>query len=399
MLTPARINLLIWTSLAATLLLPLLTSGAEVHRTLIETIDHCPEWSCDFVRHYLPQAARFAAGEPGIAQGYLYPPLLGLLLIPLSALPPTTALAAWAVVQILSIIALILVGAWAGRAHPRPLLAATVLVLTATGVWHSWKWGQISIGLNALILAGVLSSRWRAGLALGLATAIKGYPALLFPLLLVRRQWTAAAAMAASAAVLGLLLPVILIGAGPTLSFYAGIRAESARITAASASGGGQSLAAALGRYFLDAGTVIGHELRSGALIVGLHPDLVPLLVVTVGGGLVLLTVRRWAHFDAQLRSIWSVCLLCVLLPPGWVHYFSFLPVIHLMLWARLRSAKLLGVLWLAITLDRLPIALMGSVENVWFYWVMWGGMFVAAALTMGICLWESRAQAPAVVA
>ena len=113
-----------------------------------------------------------------------YPPVLALLSLPLTLLPFPAVALMWLAVNVgLSL----KIGRWCG------LSFAGSLALTAwPPLWYLFLIGQFELLVLALAMLGWRAARagrqWRAGLWLGLAAAIKLYPALLLVPFLARRR-------------------------------------------------------------------------------------------------------------------------------------------------------------------------------------------------------------------
>ena len=155
---------------------------------------------------------------------FTYPPFAAWALTPLTtvtqdrafqvvmllATPVCTAVTAWACLRALG------VRRWAGAAAP---WLGLIGVLTLEPVYKTMEYAQVNAVLAALVAVDLLavpaSSRWR-GVLCGLAAAFKLTPAIAVVVLLVRRQWRAAATMVATAS-------------GVTLACWALSPRESAR--------------------------------------------------------------------------------------------------------------------------------------------------------------------------
>jgi hypothetical protein len=149
-------------------------------------------------------------------RGYLYPPLLAFLMMPLTELPAESAARLFIVFNIVLSIGLSLLAA---RETARRLgVPATVEIVTgaallATVLLVDKIRGEIRMGqTNVIMLASFvlglvwLDRRpWLSGLALGLGANIKYLPIVLLPYLLIRRRWQAAGAFVAGAVGLALL--------------------------------------------------------------------------------------------------------------------------------------------------------------------------------------------------
>lgn len=156
-------------------------------------------------------------GSPAGVEGYIYPPLLAVLMVPLALLPLGLSAAVW---QALSL-ALLLLAARScarfvvgGRPPPRLLWAplACVLRLADSGFAN----GQADFVTLFLIVAALADVRrgreGRAGAWVGLAAAIKVLPGALLVWFLVRRRWRALVGGGGMLAAAGLGLPAIALG-------------------------------------------------------------------------------------------------------------------------------------------------------------------------------------------
>ncbi|SCG68800.1 glycosyltransferase 87 family protein [Micromonospora coxensis] len=159
--------------------------------------------------------------QPDRVQGALYftyPPFSALLLRPFAVLPLGLTIA---VFTVLTGIAVIYTTRWlltpviARHDLPRvfTLTVAVLLVFAVESTRETITFGQINMLLVVLVLADLLfavpqARRW-AGVAVGLATALKLFPGIFIVYLLVTRRWRAAAVAAVTAAVATLLAAAV----------------------------------------------------------------------------------------------------------------------------------------------------------------------------------------------
>lgn len=245
-------------------------------------------------------------GTSNAVQGVWWPPFSALALVPFALLARASLAAAkvaWAILGVACLgwsIARARAPAWA----PVALAVAAVAVPIQTNFEHS----NINTVLLALIVAAAADLAdgrdGRAGLWIGLATALKAFPGLLLLHLAYRRRWRACGAGLAAA--VG-LTAVTLLPYGP-----GGAVASAEDWLALSAQGydlvqpNNQSLAALVGRLG-------GSPIAAAAASVGL------VLAVAVA-----LARRRGA--SAVPDEVAVVTLLAVLLSPiAWVHYYVLL--------------------------------------------------------------------------
>ena len=157
-----------------------------------------------------------AANRPQDATEYVYPPLLALLLAPLTRLLDyPTALAAWLVFSTLCLVlGIILVWQISGLRPDRPSALPLLLFLPlAPPIAGGIGWGRVSTQLLLIIAAAFAAlsagQSVRAGTLLAGSAYLKSFPALLGGYLLLRRRWFAA--LVAVVAGLALLLLTALV--------------------------------------------------------------------------------------------------------------------------------------------------------------------------------------------
>ncbi|SCL19758.1 glycosyltransferase family 87 protein [Micromonospora inyonensis] len=159
--------------------------------------------------------------QPDRVQGALYftyPPFSALLLRPFAALPLGATIAVFTALTAVGVVVTTrwLVGPVIARHDLPRLFTLTVAVLLAFAVESTREtitFGQINMLLVVLILADLLfavprGSRW-AGVAVGLATALKLFPGIFIVYLLVTRRWRAAVVASATAAAATLLAAAV----------------------------------------------------------------------------------------------------------------------------------------------------------------------------------------------
>lgn len=183
-------------------------------------------------RNYYDERELFAAAQKRGLQTlnpYVYPPTLAVLMLPLSPLQFQDAARVWYGLNILFAIGsfLLLSRFLSGLRSPWSLLIPAFLMATSFPLTRTLTAGQ----LNLLLLFLLSLSAWwlwkqnpvAGGVALGLAAAIKVFPALLILLLFWRKQWRAAVASISAAA--GFTLVASLVsGLGTSLQFLGLLR-------------------------------------------------------------------------------------------------------------------------------------------------------------------------------
>ena len=350
-------NLVVVVVLVVAALVPWARHGLDWPDTLVANLDHCPQVACDFVGHYLVQARMLSAGQGEVHSGWFYPPLPAILFQAFLPLGDRAAVATWTGLNLVA--AAGLAGFTAlplRRGLPAPMAAAGALALVSISlpVLHSIKWGQVSL-LLALGGLWALSGGGRGrGAMLGLLGAVKVMPLTWLAAPLVGRRWRLVAEGVIATAVLGVGLPLLVLGRDALPFFQRVLDARALQPGPL----GGQALTPALTRWLVD-GTHIGGPLGVPPLLLD-----APLLAaaLSVVGPLVLvgLTLARLRDRRPSLHAAALTLLAFTLaLPPGWHHYFAFLPVAQAVALGGGRPAG--RVLALAsVALSTAPIVLLG---------------------------------------
>ena len=318
---------------------------------------------------------RFLAVEPlyagsSAADGFIGPPFQAAFFAPfaaINAVSPVAARLLWHAVNL----ACFTVGvrwsleAWnAARARLGlaeltwlPMLfapLAAILLPLQTNFEHQ--------NMNALLFAFIagatvqllIGSAIVAGVFIGVATALKAFPALLIVYLLVRRRWTAALTAIASATALSIVLPMSVYG-------YAGFT-ELARTfwrlgnSGWPVRGNNQSLVAAIDRLttgHFGAGDVsgvrVGAEAPQAATIFAIAAVILLLIQIVT----LLRTPRAQPAVPVEIAS---VTVLAILLSPiAWDHYWTMMFPAFLIIYGS-SDRRLLGraapwVFWVAAVL------------------------------------------------
>jgi hypothetical protein len=174
--------------------------------------DQMPNAGLSDFRCYYLAAQHVARGEsPYLAEGYLYPPLLACLLLPLAPLDYVPARWVW----FLFSHACLLAAAWLIWRHlgSDSVAACIVAVIWALGAaaGESLELGQIGPQLTFLLAAAYTLAGRRQGACTGIGFALKLIPGALCAILILRRDWRALFAAMATAALL-LAVPWAILG-------------------------------------------------------------------------------------------------------------------------------------------------------------------------------------------
>ncbi|WP_121388643.1 glycosyltransferase 87 family protein [Actinokineospora cianjurensis] len=280
--------------------------------------------------------APLTTGEPWAPSlPFTYPPIAGLLFLPLTMLPSQLG---WGVLAAFSALALGLV---LHESLPPRLRtgwrfgALLVATLALEPVWRSIGLGQVNLLLLAMVVADVLLLRGRkgAGVLIGAAAAIKLTPLIFVAHLVLTRRWADAARAMATFVVLNLVAAVVL--PHDTVRFWTEALVDGNDATTNSWIGN-QSLNGILQRLtgegktalFLFAATAV-IALALGAMVVRrLHRngDDLGALLVTAAIGLLISPVS-WTHhwvwvvplagYLIARSNVWGLLALVVVFS-GW---------------------------------------------------------------------------------
>ena len=292
------------------------------------------------------------------ADGFIGPPFQAMFFAPFAAVAASSPVAAKLFWHALNIVCFVL-GVWlsmkawdAARGQiglparsSLPVLfapLAAILLPLQTNFEHQ--------NMNALLLALLAAATWQltlgsavvAGLLIGIATALKAFPALAIVYLAARRQWTAAIAATATAGVLSVVMPTAIYG----VAGFSDLARTFWRLSNSGwpIRGNNQSLIAALDRFTLGpwsagvdpAGVRVGGEAPLTMMLFGvLAAALVAALVVTMAR-----TPHRSSAVPPELAA---VTVLAILLSPiAWDHYWTLMFPAFLILYDS-RDERLLG--------------------------------------------------------
>jgi len=251
--------------------------------------------------HLLHGAPLYAQAPPN---GAWWPPFAILVVVPFALIARASlalAKACWAVLALACLVMSVLL---ARRWGWKPVVLAIAAV--------SWPLQDtfMHLNVNTILLALILAAavdlsegrETRAGVWVGLATALKAFPGLLLVYLAYRRAWRGAAAGAALAGGLtyAAMLPYGVVGAAQAASQWFTISAHAP-------SASGQPLQS-LARLVWDLGL----------------PAVVDAVLVAACVALVLAALRRLPPADDTPYEVGMVTLTAVLISPiGWFHYFT----------------------------------------------------------------------------
>jgi hypothetical protein len=256
------------------------------------------------------------------------PPTYILAFEPLTLLPLRYAFWLWEALNLAALVASLVLLFRSSGLGVWPALAVVALALLYPPVGEHFFYGQNKI---FVLLMLALMMRWMAngrdaaaGLILGVAVLMRGFPLLMVGYLLLRRRWRAVAYTILGIG-MGALLTVAILGLPQTLSFSNGLRTVTMpRLLAVPIN---VSLGAFISRmYWYTFGPTPG-----------LSSFIRRLLVVAAQLGLIALTVKATAKSrdnadpDWRAFSLWVVTAVLIA-PTAWVHYLVLMLIPFIMM-------------------------------------------------------------------
>jgi Glycosyltransferase family 87 len=245
------------------------------------------------------------------------PPTFLLCVEPLTLLSLGQAFWLWTALNLAALVASLLLLLRGSGLPVWTALALAALVVLYPPVGESLFWGQNKI---FVLLMLVLMMRWMAGghdaaagLILGIAVLLRGFPLLMVGYLVLRRRWRAIVYTVISI-VVGALLTFAILGVSHTLSFSNGFRLVTKLRFLASPTN--VSLGAFVSRmywYSLGAHSGISNSIRLVLVAVAQ----IGLLAVTAGA---TVKWRDTVDLDWRAFSLWVVTSV-MLSPTAWLHY------------------------------------------------------------------------------
>lgn len=312
---------------------------------------------------------------PGFPLPFTYPPFAAIVFYPLHFLPFGLLAFGW---QLLSIAALYGIIRISQRLLNRPG-QRLAMVWTAVGIWtepvrSNLDYGQVNLLLVLAVLYAVYSTRWwLSGLLVGLAAGVKLTPAVAGLYFAGARRW--AAAVFSAVVFVGTIGLSALVPGAQARYYFTELLGDADRVGPIGTSFN-QSWRAGISR-------IVGHDAGYGPVV------LVGIVVTAV------LAVLAWrAIGDDRLGGILIVSIFGLLLSPiSWTHHWVWL--IPLMMWlfygplADRPGARILGWVWLALTVIGVPWVLSFAQPDIWQisrpWYLAWAGLvyLVAALVTL----------------
>ncbi|MEC3918453.1 glycosyltransferase 87 family protein [Nocardia sp. CDC160] len=286
----------------------------------------------------------------GIGLPFIYPPFAALVLSPFAFLPWELARSGFFVTSVIALaISFYLVArrVWPGESRERLALwvtaCATPLGLLLEPTHSTLDFGQVNLLLMVLVVADCLAEkpRWRRGMLIGIAAAVKLTPAAFILYFLIRRDYKAAATAAITGAVATTLTFVVLPHA--SVKYWFGGMGNVSGLSG-SAFHTNQSIQAVLSRFEV-------------------HKPLLTILWLVLSAALLALVVpamRRAADYPPLALSINAVFTLLVS-PISWSHHWIWIaPALLGMLGYATRLPARTAAWWYLVTAVTTAIFVIG---------------------------------------
>jgi|GEM_PF-4394056 len=341
---------------------------------------------------YREQLLRFERNEALVSSRWYYPPFAAVLFWPLRWLSRDVGALCWAGLEAIALLALIRMCWSLLEGWPRwPRLAAALgLVLASYPVCCCLAFGQIGILITVLALWSLSDPRRSQGW-LAAAGALKVYPLLYALGSAVRMDLKLLARLGAWLFLLGLVVPLCWLGPSACWELFQGtlsvvLRTRGPRFDAE------QTLDGVFMRLFY-ARSLFDSEPR--ALLVDMPLPLVIGLSILSTAALPAYALWRTRSRSASDPLVISAVLIacCLLIKPGWVHYWIALPYAQATLLSRAQHGRELSVCALSVALSAFPLCRVLQPRAA--EWLELWGVFPVSGLCVlfGLCELAARSD------
>lgn len=234
---------------------------------------------------------------------YLYPPLLAIVLAPLTRLPCQMLLLVWhvgnlALLCVATLLFVALLRSWWPAYDSRRLAA---LVILATACWLPLMWGIWLAQVSLIVLTGLVLSLWLierghpvlAGVTLALIALIQLLPSVVIVHYALRRQWHVVAGCVV-AGLLAISLMLVVVGVPGLLAMF---------------------------DIFLSANA---SKQSDGNVALFIVPVLGPLLTAAILLSFVA-GILRYREASWRLTFGWATCTMLLVTPLAWGFFLTWL--------------------------------------------------------------------------
>ena len=351
--------------------------------TVVSTqLGHCPIQNCDFLNHYLPQIHRIVEGNTELQDGWFYPPTLAILFQFLSLFSIEQASFLWTSFNLAGMCLLILMGykLQFGESSAFRVLLSICLVSTSFPVLSSIKWGQISLWLTILCWYSIQHRKAISGLLIGIAGACKIYPMFYLIFHLLEQKVSNIIYATLGFVVCGLCLPLVFLPWEQVLLYYETSFMAGNLIQSIAPLRGGQALAPTFHRWFIDGQHMSPSSLPP--LIIDIPQMLYSLFFIATILLLSVYSIRNIVQKTPLSIGI-LFCWLGLLSPPGWQHYFCYLPLCHILLFQHCNNTTRWILLLTSIIIERIPILFLDRIEGIYYTSSAYGTTTIALLLVL----------------
>ncbi|MET0793051.1 MAG: glycosyltransferase family 87 protein [Polyangiaceae bacterium] len=283
---------------------------------------HEPRVFCDFANVYYPQGESLRQSADAV-RGFYYSPFFGVCMRAIAVLPFAFARAVWFAIVLSATAVVVCLPSLLELAKPHASVASTLVLATSLPLLHDLIYGQVSSILLALIALSFVAYRRErrllSAVLLGLATAIKFYPALFALFYLARRDLRSTLYFTGTVFSCVVLIPWLFLGSHGYLTFVASIaqNLEELRryLEHTPYSNAAVTVLSSAGRRWLKLG-----ELANPSAL---------LLAACIAFALLGLLVRSARRNDPLSALLLGASALPFVVRSCWVHYFVFLPLLQ----------------------------------------------------------------------
>jgi hypothetical protein len=300
----------------------------------------------DVLTYYLIAKATISGVNPylplnELAQMYIGPvpfyphpapctPFLTIMFVPLTLLDLNQLTVVWFIVELILLvgIACLLTILWKDRIDWKVSIFIFIILLAWYPVANDLSYGQLSILLTFSLLAGLLASRKKqsvlAGVFIGFTMAVKliTWPLILY--FVIKKDWRVVISSCLTAVGLN-LIALAAIGVDPFIDYY--LHVSSQVLTIYQSAMHNLSLWSIGFRLFGGTGSKIMDNYISAPPLVYL-PKIAPivsmiLIITFLVGGLVWASKSK----DFNIAFAIMVCVILLVSPLSWAHYFILLVI------------------------------------------------------------------------
>ena len=204
------------------LILMIIVAGFTVYRAAFNDIERTDfTVYTEAARHALAGMDIYTA-ENSRGWRYVYPPIFAIMMIPLYLMPLSMASLGWCAISFLCI--WLIYKYCLDFLHPKSAQVYAAIFVFGVPLIGGIMRGQVSILVSLLVISSVIffskEKDFLAGVLLACATMLKVYPAAMLGYFVIYKNWKSLYGFTLTILVLGLLIPVCVLGIQGTIDNY-----------------------------------------------------------------------------------------------------------------------------------------------------------------------------------